>query len=194
MLFVNNRKATWTSPCFENGRYILDHPTPGSETAERWFVRETHTFSVGLVKAILWASVGDIAKTIEISRIIQNAAKRRNAKNSYQVFLYMEDAREARFVIFLRRTRTAFMSSVAINIIAALILFFNISIPLWVSAILSSHLYRRFQKVFIAILMKIFAKTVEKVFLFISSEPPATNAEHTSLNFFASTEQSNKTA
>jgi hypothetical protein len=82
------------------------------------------------VKAILWASVGDIAKTIEISRIIQNAAKGRNAKNSYQVFLYMEAAREARFVIFLRRTRTAFMSSVAINIIAALILFFNISIPL----------------------------------------------------------------
>jgi hypothetical protein len=41
----------------------------------------------------------------------------------------MEAVREARFVIFLRRTRTAFISSVAISISAAMILFFNISVP-----------------------------------------------------------------
>jgi hypothetical protein len=51
------------------------------------------------------------------------------AKDSCHFFLYAEADREARLVIVRKRTRMAFISSTAISISAAMILFFNISKP-----------------------------------------------------------------
>ena len=51
------------------------------------------------------------------------------AKNVCQFFLYAEADREARFVIFRKRTRMAFISSAAMSISAAMILFFSIPVP-----------------------------------------------------------------
>jgi hypothetical protein len=52
-------------------------------------------------------------------------------EHSFQLLRSEEADREVRFVIFLKRTRRAFRSSVAINISAVMILFFNIFITVW---------------------------------------------------------------
>ena len=93
---------------------------------------------------------------------MQKPKNRKYTKDSYQFFLNVEADREARFVIFRRRTRIAFMSSTAINISAAMILIFNISVPLYVFKILNFQLHRRSQMVFITIVLKLFKKTMEK--------------------------------
>ncbi len=95
--------------------------------------------------------------------------KDRKAENLFQPLLYEDADFEVRSDMLLKRTRMAFRSSAAISIRAAIILFFNISVPFLTSAILGLHLYRRSQKVFITIVVKNLQKLWRK--LLCSSRP-----------------------